>query len=213
MQKYKILNKLKSNGLIAVIRGNNDIEAINIVKSIVKGGINSIELTFTTPFAHDVIKELTKLFKNMNNVIIGAGTVLNDITAQIAILNGAKFIVSPNFNKDIAKICNLYSIPYFPGCMSPTEITNAMQYGCDIIKLFPGELLKPSYIKDIKGPIPNVEFIPSGGVNLTNLNEWIDQKCYAISVGSYLIKDLKEKGYDSIVNNTIEFVNKFKSLI
>lgn len=213
MNKYNILKTIKSNGIIAVIRGESEVDAINTVKSIVKGGICSIELTFTTPYAHDVIKELSKLFKNFNNVVIGAGTVLNEVTAQIAIFNGAKFIVSPIFDKNIAKVCNLYSIPYFPGCLSPSEIVEAMKYGCNIIKLFPAKLTKASYIDDIKGPLTNVEFIPSGGVNLDNLQEWINKKCFAISIGGYLTNNKKEKGYDSVVENTIEFVNKFKNSI
>lgn len=211
--KYDILKQLKENGLIAVIRGKTPVDAFNISKHVILGGLNSIELTFTTPFAQQAISQLSMAYANDKNVVIGAGTVLDDITARIAILNGAKFIVSPSFDKEVAKICNLYSIPYFPGCVSPTEIVEAMKYGCEIIKLFPGGLLTPGYIKDIHGPLPNVEFIPSGGVDMNNIGDWVSKGAWAISAGSSLTKDLKLKGYDSVTTNTKEFVQKYKLAI
>ncbi|WP_067142955.1 bifunctional 2-keto-4-hydroxyglutarate aldolase/2-keto-3-deoxy-6-phosphogluconate aldolase, partial [Oceanivirga salmonicida] len=186
-------------------------EAYIISEKIIEGGIKIIELTFTTPNADETIKLLSKKYEN-NEVIIGAGTVIDNITARIAILNGAKFIVSPNLDVEIALLCNRYSIPYIPGCGSVTEILNAMSYGCDLLKLFPSSVLGAGFIKDIKGPIPNANIMPSGGVSIDNIDEWLEKGAYAIGIGGALVKNVKEKGYDSIIIEANKFVEKYQKI-
>ncbi|MBM7541100.1 bifunctional 2-keto-4-hydroxyglutarate aldolase/2-keto-3-deoxy-6-phosphogluconate aldolase [Amphibacillus cookii] len=196
MQKYEILRAIHQNYLVAVIRGDTNFEAVQIAEKAYEGGIFTLEITFSTPQADQVIKELSTW--SDERVIVGAGTVLDAETARIAILNGAKYVVSPHLDPAIATICNRYSIPYLPGCGSVTEIVTALSVGVDIVKLFPGSLFGPAFINDIKGPIPNAELMPSGGVNITNLKEWFNRGAFAVGIGSALTKQVKESGYESI---------------
>lgn len=192
--------------LVAVVRGLSKEEALSTAKQIINGGIYNIEITFTTPQAHEVIAEIRKTVKG-TQMVIGAGTVLDSITARLAILNGAEYIVSPHFDKEIAKICNLYCIPYLPGCGSVTEITEALTYGVEVVKLFPGDLLGADFIKNVHGPIPHIELMPSGGVSLNNLHEWYEKGAFAVGIGSALTK-----ASDSIISNTQAFVQKLEEI-
>ncbi|MCZ1797799.1 bifunctional 2-keto-4-hydroxyglutarate aldolase/2-keto-3-deoxy-6-phosphogluconate aldolase, partial [Enterococcus faecium] len=131
MKKVEILSKLEAAGVIAVVRGKNKDEAIKAINSIIAGGIKGIELTFTVPNAEEIIKEIAKKYADQKDVIIGAGTVLDAFTARIAIMAGAEYIVSPSFDRQTAEICNLYQIPYLPGCMTITEIKEALTAGVD----------------------------------------------------------------------------------
>ena len=126
-------------------------------------------------------------------MIIGAGTVLDAATARIAILAGAEFIVSPAFDKETAKLCNLYQIPYMPGCMTITEMTTAMQYGADIIKLFPGSAFGPSFVKAVKAPLPQANIMPTGGVSLDNMEEWFKNGVIAVGAGGKLASGTDEE--------------------
>ena len=140
-----------------------------------------------------IIKQLSSDYQNNNTVLIGAGTVLDAPTAKNAIMAGAKYIVSPAFNQETAIICNRYGIPYIPGCMTIKEIITAMEYGCEIIKLFPGSAFGPNYINAIKGPLPYVSLMVTGGVNLNNAAEWFNAGINAIGIGGELNK-LAAKG-------------------
>lgn len=202
--KEQILSKIKKNFLVAVVRGTDDDDAYYISKEIIAGGIKTIEVTFSTMYAENAIKKLSKEFFNDPNVIIGAGTVLDDITARIAILNGAKFVVSPHFDSNISKVCNRYSIPYLPGCGSVTEVINALENGADVVKIFPGGILSSNFIKDVHGPIPYANMMPSGGVNIENIQEWIKNGAFTIGIGSALVK----QGRDKIKEVTKEYIKK-----
>lgn len=206
--KENTLRKIKENILVAVVRGKNDDDAYEISKKIIQGGIKTIEVTFSTPYADNAIEKLSKEYCGSSDVVIGAGTVLDEITARIAILRGAKFIVSPHLNTDIAKVCNRYAIPYLPGCASVTEVLTAIEHGADVVKLFPGGLLGPSYIKDVHGPLPYAKMMPSGGVSIDNIDLWLKNGAFAVGIGSALVKN----GKDEIVNETRKFVDKIKNL-
>uniref|UniRef100_UPI00093626CF bifunctional 2-keto-4-hydroxyglutarate aldolase/2-keto-3-deoxy-6-phosphogluconate aldolase n=1 Tax=Streptobacillus notomytis TaxID=1712031 RepID=UPI00093626CF len=189
--------------LVAVIRGRDEEEAYLISKKVIEGGIRIIELTFTTPFIENTIERLTK--ENIEGVIIGAGTVLDAITARIAIMKGARFIVSPHLDVEISKLCNRYKVIYMPGCSTITEILKALESGVDLVKLFPGDLLKPSFIKNSKGPLPQAEMMPSGGVSIDNMDEWLNAGAYALGIGSALTKYISTKGYDSVREESEKF--------
>lgn len=208
MKKYEILNRLHDNYLIAIVRGDNNDQVIKFIDQIIEGGIKSIEITYTVPNASEIIQKAS--VKYDKNILIGAGTVLDSTTARIAIESGAKFIVSPHLDIEISKLCNTYSIPYLPGCNNASEIITALKYGSDLIKLFPGEHLGPKFIKDIKGPIPNVELMPSGGVNLQNITDWIQQGSFAIGIGSDLTKSFTGNNYESIQFKAKSYVDAFK---
>jgi len=209
MKKQEILNKIIDSKIVVVVRAETTEQALNIANACIAGGIKAIEVTFTIDYAHDLIKELKRGLKD-SDILIGAGTVLDVETARLAILNGAEFIVSPAFNKDVAKLCNRYQVPYLPGCLSVTEIITAMEAGCDIIKLFPGSLVGPSYVKAIKGPLPQANIMPTGGVNLNNVKEWFDAGCVAIGVGSEITKPAKTNDYQEITKLAKKYIDLVK---
>ncbi|AMW22420.1 2-dehydro-3-deoxyphosphogluconate aldolase [Staphylococcus haemolyticus] len=210
MKKIKILNQLHENYLVAVVRGKSKDDAIAAVQQMIEGGIYNIEITFTTPQAEEVIRHLSAT--SDEHIVIGAGTVLDSGTARIAILNGAEYIVSPHLDIEIAKMCNRYAVPYLPGCGSVTEIVQAMESGVDLVKLFPGDLLGANFIKNVHGPIPHIELMPSGGVSLDNLEDWYNKGAYAVGIGSALMKNAKDGNDTVIKENTEKFVRKFQTV-
>jgi len=147
---------------------------------------------------------LTKEFGD--TLLVGAGTVLDSITARIAILAGAKYIVSPAFDLETAKLCNRYQVPYMPGCMTVTEMLKAMEAGADVIKVFPGSAFGPDFIKAVKGPLPQATLMPTGGVDINNVDKWIKNGCIAVGVGGNLTKGSS----DDMTKAAKEFVDKIK---
>ncbi|MDP4106715.1 MAG: bifunctional 2-keto-4-hydroxyglutarate aldolase/2-keto-3-deoxy-6-phosphogluconate aldolase, partial [Bacillota bacterium] len=202
LKKYEILKRLQTGKVVAVVRGTDAHDAYEISKACIRGGILNIEVTFTTPGALEVIKRLAD---EATDAVIGAGTVLDPETARIAMLNGAEFIVSPHFSKEISEICNLYSIPYMPGCLTVTEMIEALKTGVDVVKVFPGGLAGTSYIENIKGPLPNINLMPSGGVNLENVAEWLEKGSFAAGIGSVLTKGIEPSNYDEVEKRAKQF--------
>ncbi|MDP4154739.1 MAG: bifunctional 2-keto-4-hydroxyglutarate aldolase/2-keto-3-deoxy-6-phosphogluconate aldolase [Bacillota bacterium] len=209
LKKYEILKRLQTGKVVAVVRGTDAHDAYEISKACIRGGILNIEVTFTTPGALEVIKRLAD---EATDAVIGAGTVLDPETARIAMLNGAEFIVSPHFSKEISEICNLYSIPYMPGCLTVTEMIEALKTGVDVVKVFPGGLAGTSYIENIKGPLPNINLMPSGGVNLDNVAEWLQKGSFAAGIGSVLTKGIEPSNYDEVEIRANQFFEKVKDL-
>ncbi|MCK1233894.1 bifunctional 2-keto-4-hydroxyglutarate aldolase/2-keto-3-deoxy-6-phosphogluconate aldolase [Streptococcus uberis] len=193
MTKSEIISQLLTQKLVVVIRGNTEEEAYKASKACIVGGITAIEIAYSNNKASQVIEHLTNDYINSKNVIVGAGTVLDAVTARMAILAGAKFIVSPAFSAETAKICNLYAIPYLPGCMTLTEITTALEYGCELVKLFPGGTIGQDFISSIKAPLPQVQVMVTGGVNSENAKEWLQAGASAIGIGGEFNK-LASKG-------------------
>lgn len=210
IEKIESLNKILDNGVVAVVRAENEEQAVKISRACMDGGIYCIEVTFTVPNADKVINVLNKDFSK-EGLLVGAGTVLDSETARIAMLAGAKFIVSPSFNEETAKLCNRYQIPYMAGCMTITEIITALEAGVDIIKLFPGSAFGPTMIKDIKAPLPQVPIMPTGGVSLDNVAEWIKNGAFAVGVGGSLMEGAKTGNYVSITEKARKFVEKVKA--
>lgn len=207
MHKMNVLKKITECGVVAVVRADSEEEAIAISKACIKGGIKGIEITFTIEGADKVIKELHTLYQDDNEVVIGAGTVLDTATARIAILAGAQFIVSPAFDSDTVKLCNLYQIPYMPGCMTITEMTRVLEAGVDIVKLFPGTVFGPEFVKTIKSPLPQANIMPTGGVNLENVAQWIKNGCVAVGIGGNLIAPAKTGDYQKITEYAKQYVS------
>ncbi|WP_458415365.1 bifunctional 2-keto-4-hydroxyglutarate aldolase/2-keto-3-deoxy-6-phosphogluconate aldolase [Schinkia sp. CFF1] len=210
MQRYEVLNEMHKGYLVAVVRGKNKEEAVEISKQAFQGGIRSLEITFSTQGAEDVIAELVR--SGDGQMIVGAGTVLDAETARIAIMKGARYIVSPHFDGAIATMCNRYAIPYLPGCGSVTEIINALSFGVDVVKLFPGSLLGPGFIKDVKGPIPHVQLMPSGGVSLDNIDKWVKNGAFAVGIGSALTKNVENGDFSSVQKVARTFVDKLEAI-
>ncbi|WP_066054458.1 bifunctional 4-hydroxy-2-oxoglutarate aldolase/2-dehydro-3-deoxy-phosphogluconate aldolase [Robertmurraya korlensis] len=211
MNKISVLSKVSECGVVAVVRADTKEEAVTISEACVRGGIKGIEVTFTVKEADEVIKELASLYKERNDVVIGAGTVLDSTTARIAILAGAQFVVSPSFDEETAKLCNLYQVPYMPGCMTITEMKRALESGVDIVKLFPGNNFGPDFIKGVKAPLPQVNIMPTGGVSLENVDQWIKNGCVAVGVGGNLLAPAKTGDYDLITEYAKQYVEKVKA--
>lgn len=209
MEKQQVLTKMTDAGLVAVVRANTADEAIRIADACLEGGCPSIELTFTVPGAHKVIEALANKYTN-GEMLLGAGTVLDAETARTAILSGANYIVSPGFNRGAAELCNRYRVPYLPGCMTITEVLTAMEAGADIIKIFPADLFGPTIIKDIKGPLPHAKLMPTGGVDVSNVDKWIKAGAVAVGAGSSLTKGAKTGDYAQITATAKEFIAKIK---
>ena len=191
MRKYEVLQRIESVGVVAVVRAENPEHARKTALACMAGGIDAIEITFTVPNAHKVIESLVEEFGD--DLLVGAGTVLDSETARIGILAGAKYVVSPAFDIDTAKLCNRYQVPYMPGCMTLTEMICAMEAGADVIKVFPGSLGGPDFIKAVKGPLPQAVLMPTGGVNLENVGQWIKNGCIAVGVGGNLTQGTSEE--------------------
>ncbi|MFJ7971381.1 bifunctional 2-keto-4-hydroxyglutarate aldolase/2-keto-3-deoxy-6-phosphogluconate aldolase [Psychrobacillus sp. NPDC096389] len=201
MSKHSTLTQLTESKVVAVIRGESAEEAVQLTKAAVDGGIRAIELTYTTPQVQKAFEELQDV-----DALLGAGTVLDSETARHAILNGAKFVVSPHFSEEVATVCNRYGIPYLPGCMTIREMVKALEAGCDILKLFPANNFSPSFIKSVKGPLPHVQIMPTGGINAGNMKEWIDAGAVAVGVGSDLNKAYKSGGYEAVVEASKKYI-------
>lgn len=207
--KMETLKRIMDVGIVSVVRAENAESAEKIAKACIEGGVTAIEVTFTVPGAHRVIAALKEKFSS-EELIVGAGTVLDSETARIAILAGAEYIVSPAFNLETAKLCNRYQIPYMPGCMTITEIINAMEAGADVIKVFPGSVYGPDFIKAVKGPLPQAVLMPTGGVSLDNVDQWIKNGCIAVGVGGELTAGAKTGNYQLITDTAKQFVEKIK---
>jgi 2-dehydro-3-deoxyphosphogluconate aldolase / (4S)-4-hydroxy-2-oxoglutarate aldolase len=185
--KLDILHKIVGPGLVAVIRASSAEQAARIADACVEGGIQALEVTFTVPNATAAIAELTKRYAT-TEVAVGAGTVLDPETARAAILAGAKFVVSPSSDAATARLCRRYQVPYLPGAGTSTEIIRALEDGADIVKVFPGEVLGPAFVKAVRGPLPQAPLMPTGGVSVETAEQWIRAGCVALGVGGELTK-------------------------
>lgn len=211
MQRADLLEKLIKSGVVSVVRAESAEDAVKIVEAVLDGGIKSIELTYSVPRANDVIADLVATYAG-TDVMIGAGTVLEATSARLAIIAGAQFIVSPTFNKEVAKICNLYQIPYIPGVMTPLEAQTAMEYGSELIKLFPGDITGSAMIKDLKGPFPYINVMPSGGVNESNVAEWFKVGATAVSAGGGVTAPALTGDYAGVKVNAEKFMRAYKAV-
>lgn len=205
MDKERILCKIQDAGVVAVVRAEDTDTAVRITDACIEGGVAAIELTFTVPHADKVIEELAKRYTS-EQIILGAGTVLDAATARIAMLSGAEYIVSPALDLDTLRLCNRYRVAMMPGIMSVREGLIAMENGADILKVFPGELFGPKIIKAIKGPIPYAKMMPTGGVTADNVGEWIKAGAVAVGAGGALTAGAKTGDYKKITETAKLFV-------
>src|SRR5690554_1951304 len=210
MTKEQVIHKIEQAGIVAVIRADSKADAIKIVDACVTGGIYSIELTYTVPNASSVIEALNKQYKD--KILLGAGTVLDVDTAKAAIKARSKYIVSPGFDEATAKYCQEHGVLYIPGCFTLTEIMYAMKYQIELIKLFPGSAVNPSYVKAIKAPLPNIKVMPTGGVSLDNLEKWFKNGVTAVGVGGELTAPARLNNFLGVTENAHKFVKKIKDI-
>ncbi|KKM12121.1 ketohydroxyglutarate aldolase [Clostridiales bacterium PH28_bin88] len=206
MRKWETLNGIVKVGLVAVVRAENSETAVKIADACLAGGLAAIEITYTVQDATAIIKELSQRYEG--KIILGAGTVLDPETARLAILAGAQYVVSPGLNPDTIRLCNRYQIPCMAGIMTVTEAIEAMELGVDILKLFPGEAFGPKMIKAIKGPLPYASVMPTGGVSLDNVDEWITAGAVAVGAGSQLTAGARTGDFEAITDYARKMIEK-----
>ena len=210
MEKIQQIHLIEETGIIAIVRLDKPDELVHVARAISDGGIKVIEFTMTTPGALRVLETAASEFGDQ--VLLGAGTVLDPETARAAILAGAEFIVSPTLNHSVIELCHRYSKVCIPGAYTPTEILSAWQSGADFVKVFPAEALGPQFIKAIRAPLPQVKLIPVGGVTLETIPAYIQAGVTAVAVGSNLApkKMVAERRFDEIRELAKQFVDVIK---
>jgi len=200
-----------SQGLIPVIRVSSAQEAIDVADAVKEGGVGFIEITMTVPGALEVVKELAQKYKD--EIILGAGTILDPETGRAALLAGAQFIVTPTLNLNLIELAHRYSVVIVPGAATPTEILTAWNAGADMVKVFPAaQLGGPEYIKALRAPLPQILLVPTGGVNLQNAGAFIKAGATALGVGGELVdkKAVKERKFQVITENTRAFLKAIR---
>lgn len=207
MSKQRIVEQIESLGLVPVVRASSADEAMQAIEAIKAGGVNVLEITMTVPGAVRVIEKVAD--KYGSDVLVGAGTVLDPETARACLLAGAQFIVSPALNLATIELCHRYSAPICPGVLTPTEVITAWSAGVDFVKVFPcGSVGGASYVKNLKGPFPQVKIIPTGGVSLTTAADFIKAGAAALGVGTDLVdvKAIREGNAAIVTERAQQFV-------
>ncbi len=210
MKKWENLIRLKESGLVAVIRRPKETQIHGIAEALVKGGVGALEITLDTPGALRMIESLKETFGD--KVLVGAGTVLDAISAKSAIDAGADFIFSPTFDVETIQITNRYGKISIPGVMTPTEVVGAYSAGADLLKVFPGDSLGIDYIKNLKGPLPHIPMMPTGGVSLDNVEAFIKSGAIAVGAGGTLLdkKAIEEERYEVLTQIAEQFIAKIQ---
>jgi len=186
MDKQQVLRRVAEVGVVPVVRADSAEQAMQVIEAIKAGGVDVLEVTMTVPGAVRVIERLADRYGDQ--IVLGAGTVLDPETARACILAGATFVVSPALNTGTVEMCRRYSVAVLPGALTPTEVVTAWQAGADVVKVFPcGALGGAKYLKSLKAPLPQVEMIPTGGVSLKTAAEFIEAGALALGVGADLV--------------------------
>ncbi len=185
MSREKHLQRVLDCGIVAVVRFSDPAPLVNVVKALAEGGVTVAEVTFTVPNALDVIRAAKQQLGD--RVLLGAGTVLDPETARAAFLAGAEFVVSPSVNLEVIKLCRRYDKLVMPGAFTPTEVLTAWEAGADIVKVFPADVVGPLFFKALKGPLPQVKLMPTGGVDLTTAGEFLKAGAVCLGVGGHLV--------------------------
>jgi 2-dehydro-3-deoxyphosphogluconate aldolase/(4S)-4-hydroxy-2-oxoglutarate aldolase len=205
------LARVLNTGIVAVIRARSGDLLADVAEALLAGGIDVMEITFTVPGAVDVLERVAQ--RMGQRVLLGAGTVLDPETARAALLAGAEFIVSPNTNLDVIRLCRRYGKPVMPGAMTPTEVVTAWEAGADIVKVFPSEITGPKYLKALHGPLPQIRLMPTGGVDLNTAAEFLRCGACALGIGGALVeKKAVETGdltrIESLARQFVEIVQE-----
>ena len=210
--REKTLALIREVGLVPIVRAPSPEDALRAAEAIIEGGIGIAEITMTVPNALHVMERVVEKFGD--KVLLGAGTILDPETCRAALLAGAEFIVTPSLNPQVIEMARRYSKPCFPGALTPTEVVAAWQAGADMVKIFPcGPVGGPAYLKALKGPFPQIDFVPTGGVNLETTPEFIKAGAAAVAVGGELVnvKVLREGKLDEVVATARKFIEAVRA--
>jgi 2-dehydro-3-deoxyphosphogluconate aldolase/(4S)-4-hydroxy-2-oxoglutarate aldolase len=206
MLKHAIFQAILERRMVAIVRADTADAALQMAEACIAGGITALEVAFTTPDTLEVIKTLRQ--RHGPGVLLGAGTVLDPETARLAILAGARFIISPSINLDTIRLCQRYQVLSMPGVMTPTEIVTALEAGADIIKIFPAEAFGPAYLKALRAPLPQAPLMPTGGVSVDNLAAWFENGALAVGIGSSLTGPAANGDYQAVTTRARAFVER-----
>lgn len=201
MSRIKILEEILKRKAVAVLRVKEENKLQSVIEAIYAGGVSVAEITMTVPNAIQLIEKMSE--KLDKNIIIGVGSVLNHKTAEDAIKAGSKYVVSPIFKKEIIDTAHKFDVPAMPGCFTPTEIQVAFEYGADVVKVFPADVVGMEFFKAILAPMPHLKLMPTGGVSLTNAGDWLKAGACAVGIGSALLdsKVIQEGNYSKLTEN------------
>lgn len=207
MNRQQILSSIIDIGIVPIVRTSSSESAIRAVEAIFQGGVRAAEITMTVPGAVRALEKLADQFGD--RMVLGAGTVLDPETARICMLAGAQFFVTPSLRLATIEVARRYSKVICPGALTPTEVLTAWEAGADVVKVFPcGNVGGPKYIKALKGPLPHIEMIPTGGVNLETTGDFLRAGACAVAVGSELVdaKTIKEGRFDVIAQRAAQYL-------
>lgn len=211
MRKEAVMEALRETGVVAVIRTENPSDLVAVCRALGEGGVRFVEITMTVPGALAIIQEATRQLRD-GQTFIGVGTVLDAETARAAILAGAHFVVGPCFDAGVVRVCQTYGVAVMPGALTPTEVVNAWKGGADVVKIFPGDIGGPGYIKALKEPLPQVELLPTKGVDFETAGAFIKAGAIAVGTGTALVTKalMAAKDYAGISQNAARFVKLVK---
>lgn len=213
MKREKILEEILKRKSVAVIRLKDAGKLKKVIEALALGGVSVAEITMTVPNAIDLIKQVTQELSE--DIIVGVGSVLNADVAKQAIEAGAKYVVSPIFKKEIIDAAHAYGVPAMPGCFTPTEILTAYEYGADVVKVFPADVLGMAFFKGILAPMPHLKLMPTGGVTLTNAGDWIKAGAVAVGIGSALLdkEAIDNENYSKLTANAKQITESINNAI
>src|SRR5438094_7132812 len=186
MSKESQLRHVLDCGIVAVVRSPDSQQLVEVARALADGGVTVIEITMSVPHALDVLRQVRQALGD--RVLLGAGTVLDAETARAVLLAGAEFIVAPTLNLDVIRLCRRYDKLVMPGAFTPTEVVTAWEAGADIVKVFPADVVGPAFFKALKGPLPQVKLMPTGGVDLTTAAEFLKAGAVCLGVGGQLVE-------------------------
>lgn len=186
MSRETTLKRILDGGIVAVVRAESGARLAQVVKALAEGGVTAAEITFTVPDAIEVIRQVRREVGDA--VCLGAGTVLDPETARAALLAGAEYIVAPTVNLDVIRLCRRYDVPVMPGAFTPTEVVAAWEAGADVVKIFPADVGGPNYLKALRGPLPQIRLMPTGGVDLNTAESFLKAGACCLGVGGSLVE-------------------------
>ncbi len=198
MSKESDLRRVLDSGIVAVVRSHDSQQLVEVVRALADGGVTTVEITMTVPHALDVLRAVRQALGE--RLLLGAGTILDPETARAALLAGAEYLVAPTVNLDVIRLCQRYDKLVMPGAFTPTEILTAWEAGADIVKVFPAEVLGPPFFKALRGPLPQIRLMPTGGVDLTTAREFLAAGACCLGVGSQMVepKAVADRNFDRI---------------
>lgn len=213
MDKHEQLRQVLDTGMVAIIRSSSSEQLVRVAEALYEAGMTVIEVTFTVPGVLEILAEVKHRLGD--KILLGAGTVLDTETARAALLAGAEFLVSPTTNVELIKLCNRYGKLAMPGALTPTEILTAWEAGADIIKVFPANAVGgPAYLKAIHGPLPQIRLMPTGGVDLETMEDFMKAGACAVGLGSSLLdqKAIQAGNFDAIRDKAAKYVQKMRAI-